>query len=255
MLKQLKLLTVLSLLTGSALAGVAQQKMLPPAKGFFVTGMGESSNCEIARNIAIKNALEKFAGQEFTHQSKQTCKEKNLEINCSFEKILDVDTAGTLKRIVDEKVFRGDICTVSVTIEADRSKILEVSVIGKTNYQSGDALEFLIETKEPLYLYVFNMHDLWVNFKKVDLIFPREGVSNNLINGKFVFPGSNTFKLITYVANGQYSKEQLIFLFTKHKLYDSKEWTVSELESIIKSMPTFSRRVVQQDILIERRSR
>lgn len=250
-----KFLLGLSLVTSTTLAGVAQQEVPPPAKGFFVSGVGESSDCEIARNLAIKHALEKFAGQEFSHKSRHQCSEKNHNINCSFEKTLDIDTAGTVKRVVDQKIFQTDKCVVSVTLEVERSKLFDVTVVGKNRYLSGEPLEFFIETKEPLYLYIFNSYDAGLNHKKVELVFPRKEVSQNLVNGKFVFPGTDKFRFLTYVAVGNESKEQLIFLFTKHKLYDNKEWTISELDSMIKSMPAFTRRVVYQDIVIERRLR
>lgn len=218
-------------------------------------GNGHAADCEMARNIAIKNALEKFAGQSFEYKKHQSCKEVNNKINCSFEKSLDVDSAGTLKRIISQNVNQKELCYVTVKVELEDTRLYDLTLNGKLKYLSGEPLEFNIVTNEPLYLYVFNIFYAGLNYKKAELIFPSERIKNNFVSGKFIFPGTNEVKFTTYVAVGDVSKEKLVFLFTKYKLYDRKEWTVLEIDDMIKSIPTFSRRVVYQDIIIERRMR
>jgi len=218
-------------------------------------GAGSSIDCEVARNLAIKNALEKFAGQSFEVKKHQSCKEVKNKINCSYENALDIDSAGTLKRIIHQEVNKKELCYVTVKVELEDTRLYDLSVDGKLKYLAGEHLEFEIDTKEKLYLYVFNIYNAGMNYKKAELIFPNERVNNNTINGKFVFPGTNEVKFTTYVAYGDVSKEKLLFLFTKYKLYDRKEWTVNDVDIMIKSIPTFSRRVVYQDIIIERRLR
>lgn len=229
--------------------------LLLPTISFAAIEVGSARdlNCEVARSFAIKNALEKYAGQVFDYTKRESCKEKNNDISCTFEKSLDIDTAGTLKRIVEEKVTKDKECTVFVKIEIEKTRLYNVEVKGKQKYLSGEPIEYIFETKEPLYLYVFNVYRAGMDYEKATLMYPTDRLNNNLIDGKFVFPGTDKVKFTTYVAYGDVSKEKLIFLFTKHKLYDKKEWTNYEIDGIIKSIPTFSRRVVSHDIIIERR--
>jgi len=223
------------------------------------SGSGSDKSCEVARGLAIKNALERHAGIEYDYTKRTSCKEKNYEVDCSFEKSFDVETAGTLKKVIEESVVKihskDDLCVVNIVVEIEKTRLLDVEVRGKQRYFSGEPIEYFFETKEPLYLYVFNVYNIGYNQKKAELMYPTERLNNNIVNGKFQFPGTDKVKFTTYVAYGDVSKEQLIFLFTKHKLYDKKEWTVLEIDNMVKSIPTFSRRVVYQDIIIERRLR
>ena len=76
---------------------------------------------------------------------------------------------------------------------------------------------------------------------------------SNLIDTEFVFPGTDRASYVLYSESGNTVKGQLVFLFTKHRMFDRKVWTKTELEDIIRSMPAFSRKVVYNDIIIQRR--
>ena len=213
-------------------------------------GTGEDRNCEIARAMAIRDALESHSGVEFDYVKKESCTEKNTTIDCTFKKDFDTNSSGTLKKVLKENVKqKKDLCIVEVKVEIEPTKALFVNLELKDRYYEGDPLEFKVYAGEPVYLYVFNVD------KKVELVFPNSQVDflNNLIDTEFVFPGTDRASYILYNESGNTSKGQMVFLFTKHKMFDRKEWTKSELEDIIKSMPAFSRKVVYNDIIIQRR--
>lgn len=213
-------------------------------------GTGEDKSCELARAMAIRDALEAHSGIEFDYVKKESCTEKNTKIDCTFKKDFDTNTSGTLKKVLKEDVKqKKDICVVEVKVEIEPTKALFVNLELKNNYIEGEPLQFKVYAGEPVYLYVFNVD------KKVELIFPNSQVDflSNLIDTEFVFPGTDRASYMLYSESGNTVKGQLVFLFTKHKLFDRREWTKTDLEDIIRSMPAFSRKVVYNDIIIQRR--
>jgi hypothetical protein len=213
-------------------------------------GTGEDKNCEIARAMAVRDALEAHSGIEFDYIKKESCTERNTKIDCTFKKDFDTNSSGTLKKVLKEDVKqKKDVCVVEVKVEIEPTKTLFVNLELKDKYMEGEALEFKVYAGEPVYLYVFNVG------KKVELIFPTSQVDflSNLIDTEFVFPGSDRATYMLYSESGNTVKGQLVFLFTKHKMFDRRVWTKTELDDIIRSMPAFSRKVVYNDIIIQRR--
>jgi hypothetical protein len=213
-------------------------------------GTGEDKNCEIARAMAIRDALESHSGIEFDYVKKESCTEKNSNIDCTFKKDFDTNSSGTLKKVLKEDVKqKKDVCVVEVKVEVEPTKALFVNLELKDKYLDGEPLEFKVYAGEPVYLYVFNVAS------SVELIFPTSQVDflSNLIDTEFVFPGTDRASYVLYSESGNTVKGQLVFLFTKHKMFDRKMWTKTELEDIIRSMPAFSRKVIYNDIIIQRR--
>lgn len=212
-------------------------------------GTGEGKNCELARAMAIRDALESYSGVEFDYIKKESCSESKSNIDCTFKKEFDTNSSGTLKRVLSQQVKQNkDQCVVEIKIEIEPTKSLFVNLDINERFFDGDPLTFKVYSGEPVYLYVFNVG------KKVELIFPNKQLEvSNLIEQEFVFPGTDRAQYIMYSDTGNTTKEQFVFLFTKHKLFDSKQWTISSLEEIIRSIPTFSKKVVSYDIFIQRR--
>ena len=213
-------------------------------------GTGEAKDCELAKALAVRDALESYAGAEFDYTKKQSCIEKNDKQDCSFQKDMDVDTGGTLKRIISENVKKQkDGCIVETKIEVEISRSLYVTFDGDSIFEDGEPLKFRVFAGEPVYFYLF------VNGKKPELIFPSEevGLTNNLIDGEFVFPGKKGVNYVLFSESGDSSKEQYVLLFSKQKLFDKRKWSNYKLSDIIKSIPTFSRKVIYYDVQIQRR--
>lgn len=210
-------------------------------------GRGESTNCGFARSLAIKDAIENFSEHELEVSQNQVCKETNGQINCSFIKDLKTKASGTLKKVLDEKtIIKKETCVVNVKIEIEKAKVFAADVRAKDFYYAGDNLTFDIFTKEPLYVYIFNVH----SFDEVNTLYE----STDPLNGKFILPSNK--QIVTYL-NGinNVSEEYLVFLFTKHKVTFKKDLTKKDLESIIDSVPLYSKKVVFHNFKIIRRTK
>ena len=208
-------------------------------------GRGEGASCDLARSLAVKDAVENFSEKELSVTQNQVCKEHKNKIDCSFIKDLEIKAAGTLKKVLEERtIHKKDSCVVNVKIEVERAKVFEVDVKAKNFYYASDPLTFEIVTKEPLFVNIFNIH----SFDQVNLLYK----SDQTFDGKFVLPSNK--KIVTYL-NGidNVSEEYLVFLFTKHQVTFKKDLTKKDLESIIDSVPLYSKRVVFHNFKIIRR--
>lgn len=210
-------------------------------------GRGESHNCSLARSLAIKNAIENFSEHEVEVSQKQTCREANNQINCSFVKDLKTKAGGTLKKVLEEKtVLDKQSCVVNVKVEIERAKVFAADVKARDFYYAGDKLTFDLSTKEPLYVYIFNIF----NFDEVNVLFE----SKEPIIGKLKLPSNK--EIVTYLnGTNNVSEEYLVFLFTKHKVTFPKELSKKQVESIIDSVPLYSKKVVFHNFKIIRRTK
>lgn len=211
------------------------------------SGRGESTNCELSRSLAIKNAIEKFSEREIEVSQRQTCKESKGQIDCSFIKDLQTKAGGTLKKVIEENhIIKDNSCIVNVRVEIERAKVFATDVKAKDFYYAGEPLVFDLVTKEPLYVYIFNVY----SFDDVNVLFQ----TSEPLNGKLVLPQNK--QIVTYLHGLQnVSDEYLIFLFTKHKLTFKKDLSKKEVESIIDSVPLYSRKVVFHNFKIIRRTK
>ena len=112
-------------------------------------GTGEDKNCEIARAMAIRDALEAHSGIEFDYTKKESCSERNTTIDCTFKKDFDTNSSGTLKKVLKEDVKqKKDICVVEVKVEIEQTKSLFVNLELKDKYIEGEPLEFKVYAGE-----------------------------------------------------------------------------------------------------------
>lgn len=224
----------------------------------IVNGTGEqllnanenvSLTCSVAQNKAIKNALDIYSSKEFWVTKKNYCYDVKNYAYCNYYNEQDYTASGTIRRIVGKKEYiEGNKCKVEISVEIEKSRYLDVSVSGKHIYHVGEPLQFIVQAREELYLYVFNIHR-----NKVDLIFPYEYTDDNLIDSKYVFPG-NGKKYNTYLNEGVKQSEETIFLlFTKHYV-DFDRYTLNRkaLEEITNAIPNHSKRIFTYNIFIKR---
>lgn len=220
------------------------------ALAFFLSdGTAYDKDCQVARSFAVKNALENFTMQEFEAAQKQTCKEQKNKIDCSYERELSSEVAGTLKRIIREQSSTKDgLCYVKVLVEIEKTKTFNVDVSGKQRYLSGEELQVSFKTLEPLYVYVFNDH--YTEFQK---LYPLEN-DHHLLNGTFHLNSFKQARFQVYVKHpDQKSNDSLVVIFSKLKLSFKNDLTKTEFEDIIKSVPPYSRKVVYYHYVINRR--
>lgn len=212
-------------------------------------GKGYDEDCNLAKAMAISNALDSYTKREFEVSQRHLCKEIQDDITCQYQKELSSQVAGTYKSLLSEKKRKeGDICVVDVKIEIEKARMLMASVKGKTEYYSGDIFDLALITEEPLYAYVFNDHP-----DGLQVLLP----PNNkplLVNGKYEFSDNKKIKYqVTVYHPHEQSQDTIIVLFTKYKVTFKPRLSKKELYDTIKSIPVFSRRVVYHTVTIKRR--
>jgi hypothetical protein len=211
-------------------------------------GTGEADDCSIAKAFAISDAIERYAEKEFEVRKQHICRERNAEgVECEFIKKTEVETAGTLKKVLSEKVKqKKDICVVEVKVELEQSRQLAGEIDASTRAYDGQRYKFTVITKEPLYVYLFNVYD-----DKMHIMYPYDGIKSNLTDGKLTIPREWN----AYVLDGATeSKETLMAVFTKVKITFGSSMTRDEIYRQISSVPINARRVVYHNFVIKRRT-
>ena len=212
-------------------------------------GQGYDEDCNLAKAMAISNALNSFSKREFEVSERHVCKEIESDITCQYQKDLSSQVAGTYKSILSEKKRKdGDICIVDVTIEIEKARMLKASVKGRKEYYSGEIFDLALITEEPLYAYVFNDHA-----DGLQILMPPDN-KPLLVRGKYKFSDNKKIKYqVTVYHPYEQSEDTIIVLFTKYKVTFKPRLTKKELYDTIKSIPVFSRRVVYHTVTIKRR--
>ena len=212
-------------------------------------GQGYDEDCNLAKAMAISNALNSFSKREFEVSERHVCKEIESDITCQYQKDLSSQVAGTYKSILSEKKRKdGDICIVDVTIEIEKARMLKASVKGRKEYYSGEIFDLALITEEPLYAYVFNDHA-----DGLQILMPPDN-KPLLVRGKYEFSDNKKIKYqVTVYHPYEQSEDTIIVLFTKYKVTFKPRLTKKELYNTIKSIPVFSRRVVYHTVTIKRR--
>ena len=208
--------------------------------------------CVLAQNKALEDALIKYAGREFTVESEQSCVDTKQHAYCNYIREIDSSTAGTVRRI-NETVTRSDkdTCYVEVEVEIEKSRQLGASIKLNRIYYPGDPINVKVDVKEPLYLYVFSLHK-----KGVDVLFPNDYNTNNLIDDTFTFPGKDIQIVATLEKGDSISNESLLFLFTKRRQdFDLRDISKDNLKEVLKSIPNFDKKLIQHNIVIKRSER
>lgn len=209
-------------------------------------GTGEDKDCNIAKASAVSDALERYAEKEFEVKKQYVCKERNAEgIECQYIKKTEVESAGTLKKILSETIKdRRDSCIVEVKIEVEQGRQLAGDILNaQETALDGKLYRFDVITKEPLYVYLFSVYG-----DKMHLMYPYDGKSN-LVDGKLTLPRGWQAVVPDGVSE---SKETLMAVFTKHKITFRSSMTRDEIYRQISSVPIYSRRVVYHNFVIRR---
>lgn len=213
-------------------------------------GTGIDDRCDVAKALAINNALENYSVREFEASQRQLCEEIKDEINCMFQKEISTEVAGTFKKILDQKYKKEDgLCRADLKIEVEKVKALNVDVFGKTKYRSGDLLELTVKTYEPMYVYIYNDHS-----SGIQRVFPHLDTKHELVVGTMRLENHQDVRYQMYVGMPyEQSEETLIVVFSKVKLTFKNRLSKLEFYEIIKSTPVYSRRVMYHNFIINRR--
>ena len=214
-------------------------------------GTGESEDCNIAKALAVNDAIERYAEKEFEVKKQHICRERNAEgIECEYVKKTEIESAGTLKKVLSEKVKqKKDICVVEVKIELDPSRPLAGDILNASNFAyNGQRYPFDLITKEPLYVYLFSVYG-----DQMHMMYPYDGIKSNLIDGKLALPDGIWWQA-DIMSDAAESKDTLMAVFTKYKITFRSSMTRDEIYRQIASVPINARRVVYHNFVIKRRT-
>ena len=214
-------------------------------------GTGEDNDCNIAKALAVSDAIERYAVKEFEVKKQHICRERNAEgIECEYVKKTEVESAGTLKKVLSEKVKqKRDVCIVEVKIELDPSRPLAGDILNASNFAyNGQKYPFDVITKEPLYVYLFSVYG-----DKMHMMYPYDGIKSNLIDGKLALPDGIWWQA-DIMSDAIESKDTLMVVFTKYKITFKSSMTRDEIYRQISSVPINARRVVYHNFVIKRRT-
>lgn len=224
------------------------------------TGLGEhvidekynSTNaCLLAEQKAIKQALDKHSGKQFTVEKKNFCYDTKDYSYCNYYKEYDYTTAGTIRKIVSRKeTITNSTCRVALVADLEElPRSIQVNVQGKNIYFVDEPLNFRIKVNEPVYFYMFNVHR-----KGVEFLYPSRYYEDNRFEDDFEFPGLGLRYVTTLDTGVRKDEEQIILLFTKHQLdFDRVALDHHLLHEIINSIPVHSRKTFTYKILIKRK--
>lgn len=221
------------------------------ASTYTSVGKGVDEDCSLARALAINDALDKFSMRVFEASKKHVCKEIKDDITCHYQKEISSEAAGTFKQIISQdKKVEDDLCYLTIKIEVEKTKLLDVQVSGKDRYMSGDVLDLVIQTTEPLFVYVYN--DYSGGLQK---LYPHLDNKHELVLGTLKIIDNKDIHYRVYV-NDPYEKssDTLIIVFSKVRLTFKNRLSKNDFYDTIKAVPPFSRRVLYYNIEINRRS-
>ena len=227
-----------------------------PAVGLEISyGMGEHTSdnrlqaCVIAENKALKNALVNYSQRQFQFTNQSYCRDTADNSYCSYIKEIDASTSGTIRSVVDRiKRRKDDTCFMEVKAEIEPAVQLPVNVKAQQIYIEGDEIEIDVDTRQPLYLYMFNLHN-----NGIEVLFPRTYREDTLIDDRFKYPGDE-FQVVASTGGQEQSEETLVFLFTKQRQNIDIKFIETggneSLKELLQSIPVNEKRLIVKNVII-----
>jgi hypothetical protein len=206
--------------------------------------------CDIAENLAIKNALRIRNGETFESSEVQVCALRKDKEKCEFNRVSDAVVSGTIDEIItrDVKVENG-VCKVEVDVTFKQSKFINADVSGNRVFRKFEDITFNIKVAQPTYLYVFNIDN-----NSVKLVFPFKYGEHIKVDKSGVWPKSysDKFSLIALMNSGvDRLDEKMVFLFSQHPIHiTTDDFQLNQFESFLSSIPIESKRVFKRNIVI-----
>jgi len=206
--------------------------------------------CDIAENLAVRNALRIRNGETVESTEMQVCALRKDKEECEFNRVSDSVVSGTIDEIItrDVRVENG-ICKVEVDVTFKTPKFLNVDVTGNNVFRKFQDITFDLKVAQPTYLYVFNIDN-----SSVKLIFPFKYGEHTKVDKSGVWPKSYTDKhsLVALLSSGvERLDEKLVFLFSQHPIHiTTDDFQLNQFESFLSSIPIESKRVLKRNIVI-----
>jgi hypothetical protein len=207
--------------------------------------------CDIAENLAVRNALRIRNGETIESSEIQICALRKDKEKCEFNRVSDAVVGGTIDKIVDRNIkIENGICKVQVDVTFKESKFLNVNVSGNNVFRKFDNITFNIQVAQPTYLYIFNVDEK----NSVKIVFPFKRGEHFKVNKSGVWPNSYSgqFSLLA-LLNGdiEIAREQMIFVFTQHPIQTTADdLQLNQFVSFLDAIPIESKRVFKRNIVI-----
>jgi len=206
----------------------------------------ENFACEVAKDIAKRNAISNILGEKIDVVIEENC----FNNNCNLHQQTFNSYEGNLKKIEVKQKYVGEeigyrYCKITVQAEVEQLRNdINFTVSGNFSYKLNEHVNFQLVTNTPGKVVLFNFYD--GKFFRVY----EQSLSNT--NIEQTLPSTGKKLVATLNHNQRQSKEILLFLFHDGSRNIKSEYTASEMENLIVSIPSDSRRIVKRYINIMR---
>lgn len=209
--------------------------------------LSENIACQMAEDRAKEHAINKFLGESIKIVVSENCKNET----CEVEKETNNESRGVIKTVLNKKTniatYLGHkTCYVTIKAEVERvTNQIKFEIFGKyPQYKHNDNIRFSGLTNLPGRVYVFNKYN-----GSFSLIHQQEIAPNN----KFFIPSNPKDEIVAILPDGQKeSKEMLTFLFSEKEINVQANYTQSDFNLLVKSLPFDKHRVINQYVYIMR---
>ena len=212
----------------------------------FGPDTAENVACRLAEEKAKQNAIANFVGELIESAQNENCKDEK----CTMLSTLYTEVSGEIKTIYkkDKQVYPNkdrQVCEVDVDVDVRKIvSSIKFRVEGKNQFKVGDRFVFQAVSGLTGTVGVFNLVD-----KQYQLVYTDKVLE---INKQIQIP-STRYKMQAELPNGKsHSNELLVFLFTDKNLTFKSRYSTIEFDSLVKSIPFSSRRVINHHVSIER---
>ena len=206
--------------------------------------------CDIAENLAIRNALRIRNGETIESSEVQVCALKKDREKCEFNRVSDAVVSGTIDEILVRKIkIENGMCKVEVDVTFKTPKFLNVDVTGNNVFRKFQSITFDIKVTQPTYLYVFNIDN-----NSIKLVYPFKRGEHVKLERSGVWPKSYTDKhsLVALLSSDvERLDEKMVFLFSQHPIHiTTDDFQLNQFESFLNSIPIESKRILKRNIVI-----
>lgn len=222
----------------AAVVGVGEYRFGPETSENFA--------CEVAKDLAKRNVISNILGEKIDVVVEENC----LNNQCNHNQQTFNSFEGNLKKIEVKQKYVGEAlgyryCKITVHAEVEPLRNdINFTVSGSFSYKVDEQVEFKLVSNQTGKIVLFNFYD-----GKFFKVYEQE-IKNTDVEHTMPTTGK---KIVASMKPGQWqSKEILLFLFYQGSNSIRSEYTPIEMENLIMSIPSDSRRVVKRYINIKR---
>ena len=212
----------------------------------FGPDTAENVACRLAEEKAKQNAIKNFVGELIDAAQNESCKDEK----CTVLSTLYTEVSGQIKTVYkrDKQVYPNrdrQVCEVDIVAEVEKiTSTIKFHVDGKNQLKVGERFVFQAVSGITGTVGVFNLVD-----KEYQMVYTDKVLE---INKQVQIPSAR-YKMQAELPLGKsHSNELLVFLITNKNLTFKSRYSTIEFDSLVKSIPFSSRRVINHHVSIER---